>query len=55
MNFKQNANKHQLTKIPLFLQCLGRRPLGFGQFTAMIALKMWRSWLLGLRIVGSVE
>ena len=43
MDFKQNANKHELKKIQSFLQCLGRRPLGFGQFTAMNTLKMWRS------------
>lgn len=55
MDFKQNANKHELTKIPLFFQCLGRRPLSLGQFTVMIALKMWRSWPADLRIVGAAR
>jgi hypothetical protein len=45
MDFKQNANKHELKQILLFLQYLGRRPLGVGQFTAMITLKMWRTGL----------
>lgn len=55
MDFKQNANKHDLKKIQLFLQCLGGRPLSSGQFSAMIKLKMWRSWPLDLRIVGAAR
>jgi len=55
MDFKRNANKHDLKKIQAFLQCLEGLPLGCGQFSAMITLKMWRSWPLDLRIVGAAR
>jgi hypothetical protein len=55
MDSKQNANKHDLKKIQLFLQCLEGRPFSSGQFSAMITLKMWRSWPPGPRIVGAAQ
>jgi hypothetical protein len=55
MDFNQNANKHELKKIQLFLQCLEGLPFSCGQFSAIITLKMWRSTLPNRRIVGAAR
>jgi hypothetical protein len=38
MDFKRNANKHDLKKIQQFLQCLEGLPISSWQFSAMITL-----------------
>ena len=55
MDFKQNANKHDLKKILLFLQCLEGLPISCGQFSAMITLKMWRTELAAPENVGEAR
>jgi len=55
MDFNQNAIKHDLKKIQIFLQCLEGLPFSCGQFSAMMTLKMWRNPPQNRRIVGVAQ